>query len=108
MDKMVKQENVVLVTRVDENQADTIILKHPKAVYHNDAGIIIWKKNKIATSGKGEIVVISAGTSDIKVAKEAFLTAETMGNRVKYIFDVGIAGIHRLLQNEDFKTIHRI
>src|SRR5678815_772962 len=51
--------------------------------------------------GKGIIAVVSAGTSDISVAEEAVVTAELMGNRVEHLYDVGVAGIHRLLANRD-------
>jgi pyridinium-3,5-biscarboxylic acid mononucleotide synthase len=51
--------------------------------------------------GKGIIVVVSAGTSDIPVAEEAVVTAELMGNNVQHIYDVGVAGIHRLLAHRE-------
>ncbi len=64
--------------------------------YFEDAKLLWLKKNEPEITGIGKILVISAGTSDIPVAKEAFLTAQAMGNRVESIFDVGVAGIHRL------------
>jgi NCAIR mutase (PurE)-related protein len=57
----------------------------------------VWKPTKII--GKGTVLVVCAGTSDIPVAEEAVLTAAMMGNRVERLFDVGVAGIHRLLDN---------
>jgi len=62
--------------------------------------MIIWKKHDIPQKGKGTIIVISAGTSDIPIAKEAFLTAQVMGNKVESVFDVGVAGIHRLFDHK--------
>lgn len=101
MAKMIEQENVVLVTRVDKEKADHIIGHIPDAVYHEDAGMIVSVKKEIQITGKGTILVLSAGTSDIRVAREAYLTAEYMGNSVQSIFDVGVAGIHRLFSHKD-------
>jgi NCAIR mutase (PurE)-related protein len=100
MDKMKNQENVILVTRIDQNKADAVIRRFPQAVYHSDAGMIVWELNKLRIVGRGIITIISAGTSDIPVAKEAYLTAKAMGNRVHTIFDVGVSGIHRLLSHK--------
>jgi len=101
MDKMLEQENVVLVTRVNKEKADKIISRFSDAVYHEDADMIVYVKEEIPITGKGTILVLSAGTSDIRVAKEAFLTAKYMGNPVQSIFDVGVAGIHRLFSHKD-------
>ncbi len=101
MDKMTDQENVLLVTRMEADNAKTVINRYPEAEYHEDARMIVWMKKKPQLVGRGTILVISAGTSDIPVAKEAFLTATAMGNEVETIFDVGVAGIHRLLGHRD-------
>jgi len=58
--------------------------------------------------GKGTILVVSAGTSDIPVAEEALLTARIMGNRVEHLYDVGVAGIHRLLENREALVSARV
>lgn len=100
MGKMIDQENIVLVTRIQANHADHVISRFPDAEYHEDARMIIWKKHDIPQKGKGTIIVISAGTSDIPIAKEAFLTAQVMGNKVESVFDVGVAGIHRLFDHK--------
>lgn len=100
MDKMVSQENVVLVTRIDADKGGKVLERFPDAVFHADARMIVWKKHDIPIRGKGTILILSAGTSDIPVAKEAFLTAETMGNAVDSVFDVGVAGIHRLFRHK--------
>ena len=99
MEKMMPQENVVLVTRVDQQKADSVLSRLPEVEYHADANMLVWTKGEIPIKGKGTIVVISAGTSDIPVAREAFLTAKFMGNRVESVFDVGVAGIHRLFDH---------
>ena len=58
--------------------------------------------------GKGKILVVSAGTSDIPIAEEALVTARTMGNEVQHLYDVGVAGIHRLLARKDVLTKARV
>lgn len=101
MEKMLHQENIVLVTRIDQNQAGKVVSRFPEAVYHQDARMVILEKKKMPIQGKGIILVLSAGTSDIPIAQEAYLTAEAMGNRVESVFDVGVAGIHRLLDHQN-------
>jgi NCAIR mutase (PurE)-related protein len=100
MRQMLRQEHIVLVTRTDSQKAASVLQQFPDAVYDPDARMIIWKKQKPDDRGKGTILVLSAGTSDIPVAKEAYLTAEAMGNRVQSVFDVGVAGIHRLFSHK--------
>lgn len=100
MKKMASQEDVIMVTRIDQEKTGKILLHFPEAVYHKDARMLILEKQKITKQGRGTIVVISAGTSDIPVAKEAFLTADAMGNYVETVFDVGVAGIHRLFNHK--------
>ena len=101
MEKMVVQENIILVTRTDRQKADRVLLRFPDAVYHSDARMLIWGKNKTPVEERDTILVISAGTSDIPVAMEACLTARAMGNMVETVFDVGVAGIHRLFSHKD-------
>ncbi len=101
MEKMVLQENVVLVTRIDSEKAARVMTRFPDAAYHDDAKMLIWEKAPIPKQGRGTILVISAGTSDIPVAKEALLTAKAMGNVVESVFDVGVAGIHRLFRHQE-------
>ena len=100
MEKMIIQENIVLVTRIQARHADSVISRFPDAEYHEDAKMVVWKKQDIPQSGKGTVIVISAGTSDIPVAKEALLTAQVMGNKVESVFDVGVSGIHRLFNHK--------
>jgi pyridinium-3,5-biscarboxylic acid mononucleotide synthase len=77
------------------------------AQYHPLSGVITIERNT-EISGKGTVAVISAGTSDIPVAEEALLTARMMGNRVEHLYDVGVAGIHRLLQHREKLTKARV
>ena len=93
--------NNVLVTRLAEEKALKIRQSFPSASYHADARCLTVEQKPIELQGKGGILVISAGTSDIPVAAEAVVTARMMGNRVEHIYDVGVAGIHRLLARKD-------
>jgi NCAIR mutase (PurE)-related protein len=86
----------VLATRATEDQYAAVAAVTPRAEYHPLARAIVLKRDR-KKHGKGVIVVVSAGTSDIPVAEEAVITAELMGNNVQHIYDVGVAGIHRLL-----------
>ncbi len=101
MDKMMRQENILLVTRIGPQKADAVIARFPDAIYHPDARMIVWMLKKPQIIGRGTILIISAGTSDIPVAKEAYLTAAAMGNKVETIYDVGVSGIHRLLGHRE-------
>jgi NCAIR mutase (PurE)-related protein len=71
-----------------------------RAKFHPVSGVITIERDTEIV-GKGTILVVSAGTSDIPVAEEALLTARIMGNRVEHLYDVGVAGIHRLLENRE-------
>ncbi len=90
----------VLVTRADAKTFAAVKRVAKSAKFHPLSGVIIVERNK-ETTGKGTIVVVSAGTSDIPVAEEALLTARIMGNRVEHLYDVGVAGIHRLLGHKE-------
>lgn len=103
MEKMTVHEEIILVTRLDPEKAQKITARFPRADYFKDSKLLWLKKNAPRITGIGKILVISAGTSDIPVAEEAFLTAQAMGNEVESIFDVGVAGIHRLFSHQ--KTI---
>ncbi len=92
----------VLITRADTKIFATVKRvagKHVKAAkFHPRSGVItIERESKIV--GKGTILVVSAGTSDIPIAEEALLTARIMGSHAEHLYDVGVAGIHRLLEN---------
>lgn len=108
MQRMVTQEQVVLVTRADAEKGAAIVSRFPEAVYDADARMIRWQNPPLEKTGQGDIVVVSAGTSDIPVAKEAYLTADAMGNEVKTVFDVGVAGIHRLLAHRQLFETARV
>jgi len=101
MERMISQEQVVLATRVDAAKAALVLKCFPQADYDQEARMVIWQKTPLPKTGMGPILVISAGTSDIPVAREALLTADCMGNEGQSVFDVGVAGIHRLLAHNE-------
>jgi pyridinium-3,5-biscarboxylic acid mononucleotide synthase len=92
---LAKSDNL-LITRASAEMADRVKALAPEAEHFPASGVVrVWRNRK--TMGKGKVVAVCAGTSDIPVLEEARLTAETMGNDVESICDVGVAGIHRLL-----------
>jgi pyridinium-3,5-biscarboxylic acid mononucleotide synthase len=97
----------ILVTRADSKIYAAVKRIRRDAKYHPLSGVItISRSDEIA--GKGTILVVSAGTSDIPVAEEALLTARIMGNRAEHLYDVGVAGIHRLLDNHSMLSEARV
>ena len=101
MDKISKQGENIIVTRLDLTKANDISEKYPKSNYHERSRILTLMDHPIKSRGRGTILVISAGTSDIPVAEEAALTARFMGNEVETIYDLGVAGLHRLLGHRE-------
>ena len=99
--RMKQQEDNVLVTRVHKRKGLAIKRAIPEVHYHPTAGIITLMNHEVEPVGKGLILVVSAGTSDVPVAEEAALTAEMMGNPVERLYDVGISGIHRLFSKTE-------
>ncbi|HEY9074734.1 MAG TPA: nickel pincer cofactor biosynthesis protein LarB [Desulfobaccales bacterium] len=91
----------VLVTRLSEDKAAALAPEFDQAAYHPDSRVLTISRGVIPDRGRGVIVVLSAGTSDIPVAEEALLTARIMGHRVEPVYDVGVAGLHRLLAHRD-------
>jgi NCAIR mutase (PurE)-related protein len=105
LQRMVGQESVVLATRIDAAAADVVMAAVPGCRYDAQARMIVWGQARTEEDKvRGSILIVSAGTSDIPVAREAMLTAEAMGNPVQSLFDVGVAGLHRLLAHR--KMIH--
>src|SRR5690349_17090893 len=94
--EIVRSGSTLLVTRASEAAFAAVSEVVPNATYYADASIIALRQEDV-TPGKGRIVVAAAGTSDLGVAEEAARTAELMGNDVCRLYDVGVAGIHRLL-----------
>ena len=88
----------ILASRAERDVFDTIKSIAPDAVYYEEARSVVVKREEYKTTDD-YILVVTAGTSDIPVAEEAAITAMVMGNQVKRLYDVGVAGIHRLLGN---------
>ncbi len=97
----------ILATRASKEQFAAVRKKIRKAEYRELARAIVLERDH-NNYGKGTIAVVSAGTSDIPVAEEAVATAEVMGNDVERLYDVGVAGIHRLLANRESLTGARV
>jgi len=94
--EIVKKGSSLLVTRVEAATYAKIRKSIPKASYNSQGKIVFLKQNS-AAPGKGLIIVLTAGTSDIPVAEEAAVTCDVLGNQVERIYDAGVAGLHRLL-----------
>ena len=97
-DMLERTDGNILASRADENVYQTIRTLTEDAVYYKEARAVVVKREPYKTT-ESYIAVVSAGTSDIPVAEEAAVTAEVMGNQVHRLYDVGVAGIHRLLDN---------
>lgn len=96
------RNNQVLVTRVSPEKAEIVRSACPDFIYDHVAQILFWKNETGSGSTMhGYIAVICAGTSDLRVAEEAAVTAEVLGSKVHRIYDVGVAGIHRLLNHAE-------
>ena len=105
--KLAARGGNVLATRATPEQFAAVKKKVRGARYRELARAIVLQRDS-AKTGKGLVVVVSAGTSDIPVAEEALVTAEIMGNDVQHIYDVGVAGIHRLLAHGDTLSRARV
>jgi hypothetical protein len=98
--RLAKHGGNILATRADPKQFAAVKKKVRAAEYRELARAVVLQRDPMKY-GKGMIAVVSAGTSDIPVAEEAVVTAEVMGNEVQHFYDVGVAGIHRLLANRE-------
>jgi NCAIR mutase (PurE)-related protein len=99
---MLEKQTVVMATRVNPEKAEAVCKKVDGLTYHETAGMLIGNSDKIVEQeNRGTILVISAGTSDIPVAEEALHTAYYLGHPVKKLYDVGVAGIHRILSEQE-------
>ncbi len=101
LERMEDREDIILVTRLEAEKAAPLIDIFKDAEYFSDARLLRIQKSEPKITGIGTILIVSAGTSDIPVAREAALTAQAMGNRVTSLFDVGVAGIHRLFAHKE-------
>lgn len=99
-ERLYKRDIPVLATRASREMYDAVLELIPGAVYHEQARAIVYQPEKPLPPDH-YIAIVSAGTSDIPVSEEAALTAEFLGSRVERIYDVGVAGIHRLFHRMD-------
>ena len=105
--EIVARGSTLLVTRASEAAYQAVRAKVPAASYFADAGLITLPQQDV-TQGNGTIIVAAAGTSDLPIAEEAARTAELMGNDVTRLYDVGVAGLHRLLGERERLNAARV
>ncbi len=97
----------ILITRADRKIYSAVRRVSRAARFHPLSGAITIQRDH-ETHGKGTILVVSAGTSDIPVAEEALVTAEAMGNHIEVLYDVGVAGLHRLMEHREKLAAARV
>jgi len=100
VETMAKRNHNILLTKAEKNVYNFLKKAFPDAEYNEVAKTIVIRKDNLK-KGKGKILIVTAGTSDIPIAEEAFVTAEIMGNKVDKEYDVGVAGVHRLFDIKD-------
>lgn len=101
MEKMAARGENILVTRLSKEKVVPIEQRFSQSRYHPKSRILTFIQKARRIKGRGTVLVISAGTSDIPVAEEAALTARFMGNEVDVVYDLGVAGLHRLLSHRE-------
>jgi len=105
--RMLKNQHNILITRGTRALYQRVKRVARAARFHELSGAISIEKSR-AIVGKGLVLVLSAGTSDIPVAEEALVTAELFGNRVEAVYDVGVAGLHRLMGHQEKLAAARV
>lgn len=107
VESMYRHEHNILITRSTPAHFERVQQIAPEAEFHEGArAIVIMKERKL--QGKGTVMVVSAGTSDMPVAEEAVVTLRVMGNQVDSLYDVGVSGLHRLLDRRERLTKARV
>ena len=106
--RLAAAESVVLATRVEEDTAAALVDRFPAADHDEVARTVVIWPDENRPDPRGLVLVVSAGTSDLPVAQEAVVTSSTMGAKTEGIFDVGVAGIHRLLAYRERLTEARV
>lgn len=97
--ELLKKNGPLLATRIAPTIARSLMKLDTRAVYHEQARTVVIQPKKRSRSGN--ILIVTAGTADIPVAEEARVTAEVMGSKVQVLYDVGVAGLHRILGNQE-------
>src|SRR5436190_1500774 len=105
--EIVSRGSTLMITRANEAAFDAVRAVVTGATYYADAAIVAFRQQDVAP-GKGTIVVAAAGTSDLPVAEEAARTAELMGNQVQRLYDVGVAGLPRLIGERSMLAAARV
>jgi len=105
--RLLEHTENLLITRTNPETAQRVLREFPGGEHFPMSGAIRFWRNR-TVHGKGKIAVVCAGTSDIPVAEEAQVTAEVMGNEVDSIYDIGVAGIHRLIGNSERLSAARV
>lgn len=104
---MLAGQHNILVTRANREQYERVREVEPSAEFHDAARVIVVRRDE-TIRGKGTVMVVSAGTSDIPVAEEAAVTLKVMGNNFETLYDVGVSGLHRLLGRRDRLAAARV
>ncbi len=105
--RLIEQSQNVLVTKTTEEAYNEVAKLHPKASWKEEARAVVVEIQPISPTS-GLVLVVSAGTSDIPIAEEAALTANLMGCQVERLFDVGVAGLHRLTAHQELLSRARV
>jgi pyridinium-3,5-biscarboxylic acid mononucleotide synthase len=105
--EIVTRGSTLLVTRANADAYEAVRAVVPLAAYYADAAVITFRQQDVS-AGHGTIVIAAAGTSDLPVAEEAARTAELMGNTICRLYDVGVAGLHRLLGEHERLNAARV
>lgn len=105
--RMAERGSNVLATRANREKFEAVHERVPEAEFRPASGCIVLRRNG-EKNGRGVILVLCAGTSDIPVAEEAAVTADLLGNDVEQLWDVGVAGLHRLLSHQDILAGARV
>jgi len=100
VESLSSQNEFVMATKADKGVYEAIRNVRKDAIYYETAGIVLIGHKERKTAQK-TILVVSAGTADVPIAEEAVVTAEAMGNTVERLYDVGVAGVHRLFDNKE-------
>ncbi len=100
VERMLDRDVNILATRATPEVFEAISKRVSNAAYHELARIVVINRKEVVKT-EGVILVVAAGTADLPVAEEAFVAAEAMGNSVERLYDVGVAGLHRLLAHRD-------
>jgi len=101
MNRMYNKDSRILVTRLSDEKAEKIVKTFPESTYYERSKALTLSNRPPKITGRGPVLVICAGTSDIPVAEEAAVTAEFMGNEVETVNDIGVAGLHRIFARKN-------